>query len=250
MHLVSWNVNGLRSALKKGFAGVITETAPDVVCLQEIKAMPEQVELSLDGYRAYWNPAERKGYSGTLILSRPEPLRVTHGLGIPAHDGEGRLITAEFDDFFLVNVYTPNAKRDLSRLDYRTREWDVDFLAHLKELEAAKPVVLCGDLNVAHKEIDLANPKANVRNAGFTIEERASFDALMAAGFIDTFREFTPEGGHYTWWSQRIGVREKNIGWRLDYFCVSASLRPRVRRSFIRPEVMGSDHCPVVMEFE
>ena len=158
--------------------------------------------------------------------------------------------TAEFDDFFLVNVYTPNAKRDLSRLDYRTREWDVDFLAYLKGLEAAKPVIFCGDLNVAHKEIDLANPKANVRNAGFTIEERASFDALMAAGFIDTFREFTPEGGHYTWWSQRIGVREKNIGWRLDYFCVSASLRPRVRRSFIRPEVMGSDHCPVVMEFE
>ena len=248
MHLVSWNVNGLRSAINKGFAGYVAETAPDVVCLQEIKALPGQVDLRLDDYRAYWNPADRKGYSGTLILSRTEPLQVTHGLGLPAHEGEGRVITAEFDDFFLVNVYTPNAKRDLSRLDYRTREWDVDFLAHLKELEAAKPVVLCGDLNVAHKEIDLANPKANRRNAGFTAEERASFDNLIAAGFIDTFREFTAGGGHYTWWSQRIGVREKNIGWRLDYFCVSASLLPRVRRSFIQPEVMGSDHCPIVME--
>ena len=248
MRLVSWNVNGLRSAINKGFANYITKTSPDVVCLQEIKALPEQVDLPFGGYRAYWNPAERKGYSGTLILSSTEPLKVTRGLNIPAHDGEGRLISAEFGDFFLVNVYTPNSKRDLSRLDYRTQQWDVDFLAYLKGLEAAKPVIFCGDLNVAHKENDLANPKANIRNAGFTAEERASFDNLIAAGFIDTFREFTPGGGHYTWWSQRIGVREKNIGWRLDYFGVSTSLRPRVRRSFIQPEVMGSDHCPVVME--
>lgn len=250
MRFVSWNVNGLRSALKKGFLNYLAREGADVVCLQEIKATPEQAPFELDGYRAFWHPAERKGYSGTLVLTRPRPLQMTLGMGQAVHDGEGRLITLEYPDYFLVNVYTPNAKRDLSRLAYRTRQWDADFLAYLKRLEAVKPVIFCGDLNVAHQEIDLANPANNVRNAGFTPQERASFDNLVAAGFIDTFREFTREGGHYTWWSQRKGVREQNIGWRLDYFCISPALRPRLRASLIRPEVMGSDHCPIVMELE
>ena len=250
MRFVSWNVNGLRSVLKKGFLDYLAREQPDLVCLQEIKATPEQAPLELDGYRAVWNPAEKKGYSGTLVLTRVEPFGITLGMGKVLHDGEGRMITLEFEDYFLVNVYTPNAKRDLSRLEYRTREWDADFLAYLKALENRKPVIFCGDLNVAHKEIDLANPANNVKNAGFTPQERASFDNLVAAGFIDTFREFTRGGGHYTWWSQRAGVREKNIGWRLDYFCISPALRPRLRRSIIQPLVMGSDHCPIVMELD
>jgi exodeoxyribonuclease-3 len=248
MRIISWNVNGLRSALQKGLLDYVAQAAPDVLCLQEVRAMPHQVALAVDGYRPYWNPAERRGYSGTLMLSRVEPLSVARELGQPTHDGEGRVIALEFPDFFLVNVYTPNARRDLARLDYRTREWDVAFLAHLKALERSKPVVCCGDLNVAHQEIDLANPKANQNNAGFTPQERAGFDNLLGAGFIDTFREFTREGGHYTWWSQMGRAREKNIGWRLDYFLISPALRPRLRRSVIHPQVLGSDHCPIEME--
>lgn len=248
--LISWNVNGIRAAIKKGFLDFAGDAAADVLCLQEVKARPEQVELELPGYRQIWNPAEKKGYAGTAVFARQAPEVVGYGLGIPKHDDEGRVITLEFDRFHLVNVYTPNAKRDLSRLDYRTREWDVDFLAFLKERERTKPVVFCGDLNVAHKEIDLANPRSNRNNAGFTPQERASFDRLLEAGFVDTFRQFTSEGGHYTWWSMMGQARAKNIGWRLDYFCVSDSLRKQVTDSHILPEIMGSDHCPVVMELD
>ena len=248
MRLMSWNVNGIRAALKKGFLDFVAQARPDVLCLQETRALPEQVGLEVAGYRAFWNPAEKKGYSGTLTLSRAEPLSVRRGLGDPAHDSEGRVLTLEYPDFFLVNVYTPNAQRALTRLAYRTQEWDPAFLAYLQRLEREKPAVLCGDLNVAHKEIDLANPKSNVNNAGFTPQERASFDRLMAAGFVDTFRAFTREGGHYTWWSQMGRAREKNVGWRIDYFCVSAPLRPRLKRAEIRPDVQGSDHCPIGLE--
>jgi exodeoxyribonuclease-3 len=250
MKLISWNVNGLRAVLKKGFLDFVREAGPHLLCLQEIRATPEQVELDLEAYRQVWYPAEKKGYSGTLTLSRSEPLSVRLGMGKAEHDGEGRLITLELPDFFLVNVYTPNAQRGLGRLDYRTKSWEPDFLAYLKELERSKPVVFCGDLNVAHKEIDLANPKGNVNNPGFTPQERARMDALLAAGFVDTFREFTREGGHYTWWSQMGQARAKNIGWRIDYFVVSAALRPRLRRSYILPQVRGSDHCPVVLELD
>jgi len=248
MRLMSWNVNGIRAALKKGFLDVVTQTGPDVLCLQETRALPEQVGLELPGYHAYWNPAEKKGYSGTLTLSRVAPISVRLGLGDPEHDGEGRVVTLEFPDFFLVNVYTPNAQRGLARLAYRTERWDPAFLAHLQALERTKPVIFCGDLNVAHQEIDLANPKSNVKNAGFTPQERASFDRIVAAGFVDTFRAFTQEGGHYTWWSQMGRAREKNIGWRIDYFCVSAPLRQRLQAATIRPEVQGSDHCPIELE--
>jgi exodeoxyribonuclease III len=250
MKLVSWNVNGVRAVLKKGFLDFVREAAPDVLCLQEVRATPEQVQLDLEAYRQVWNPAERKGYSGTLTLSRAAPLSVRLGMGREEHDGEGRLITLELPDFFLVNVYTPNAQRGLGRLDYRTKGWEPDFLAFLKSLERDKPVVFCGDLNVAHTELDLANPKGNVNNAGFTPQERACMGRLLDAGFVDTFREFTREGGHYTWWSQMGRAREKNIGWRIDYFCVSASLRPRLRRSYILPDVTGSDHCPIVLELD
>ena len=248
MRFMSWNVNGLRAALKKGFREFVQREGPDLLCLQEIRAQPEQVELELEGYEAYWNAAERKGYAGTLTLTRVPPESVRVGMGKVEHDGEGRLVTLEFPEYWLVNVYTPNAQRGLGRLDYRVKRWEPDFLAFLKELEASKPVVFCGDLNVAHTEIDLANPKGNVNNAGFTPEERERFTALLEAGFVDTFREFTSEGGHYTWWSQMGRAREKNIGWRLDYFCISASLRPRLKAARIRPDVTGSDHCPVVME--
>lgn len=250
MILMSWNVNGLRAALNKGILAFVRKAAPDVLCLQEIRARPEQVQLELEGYHQYWNPAEKRGYAGTLTLSRSEPLAVTYGLGIALHDAEGRVITAEFPDCYLVNVYTPNAQRGLGRLAYRTGQWDVDFLAYVRELERTKPVIFCGDLNVAHKEIDLANPKGNVKNPGFTPEERERFDDIVAAGFIDTFREFTQDGGHYTWWSQMGRAREKNIGWRIDYFCISPALRPRLKESYIRPEVMGSDHCPIAMRLE
>lgn len=248
MKLVSWNVNGIRSALKKGFPDFVNEVNADILCLQEVRALPEQVELELPGYELHWNPAQRKGYSGTMFLSRVPFISITRGMGIPEHDSEGRVITAQLPDFFLVNVYTPNSQKGLARLDYRTRQWDTAFLRYVKQLEQGKPVVLCGDLNVAHKEIDLANPKANRRNAGFTDEERASFDDLLDAGFVDTFREFTKEGGHYTWWSHFGRARERNVGWRIDYFCASLSLRPRLKVASILPQVMGSDHCPVVLE--
>ena len=248
MKIISWNVNGIRAVMKKGFHDFVAQAAPDILCIQETKAQPEQVELNLPHYTPYWNSAQRKGYSGVLVLTKATPLAVAAGMGVADHDKEGRVLTLEFKDFFLTTVYTPNSQRGLTRLDYRTTEWDPAFLNHMKRLEKKKPVVFCGDLNVAHKEIDLADPKGNRRNAGFTDEERAGFDRIVEAGFIDTFREFETGGGHYTWWSYWGDARAKNHGWRIDYFCVSAALRKRLKRSGILPEVMGSDHCPVLIE--
>ncbi len=245
MKIISWNVNGLRSVLKKGFLDFIKKHKPDVVCLQETKAPPEGIAVELPGYQQSWNHAQKAGYAGTAIFIKVKSIKVTNGMGIAQHDTEGRLITLEFDKFFLVNVYVPNSKRDLSRLPYRTKEWDVDFLKYLKNLEKKKSVVFCGDLNVAHKEIDLTYPQANSKNHGFTPEERAGFDNIVKAGFIDTFREFEKGGGHYTWWSQMGNCRKRNIGWRIDYFCISPALRPRLKESFILKDVFGSDHCPV-----
>jgi exodeoxyribonuclease-3 len=246
--LISWNVNGLRAALRKKFLDFLEAEKPDVLCLQETKCGPNDVEqLWPATYMTYWNAAQKKGYSGTAIFTKTRPLNVTSRIGIAEHDGEGRVLAAEFGDFFLVNVYVPNSRRDLSRLTYR-RRWDADFLCYLKKLEKKKPVIFCGDLNVAHTEIDLANPKANVHNHGFTPEERAGFGAFMKAGFLDTFREFEKGGGHYTWWSQMSGARSRNAGWRIDYFLISKSLRPRLKSAFIRAEVEGSDHCPVGIE--
>ena len=248
MKLISWNVNGLRSVLRKNFLEYLDAEQPDILCLQETRCTPDDVEqLWPAHYATHWNSAAKKGYSGTVIFSRTRPLSVTQGIGHEEHDGEGRVLTAEFADFFLVNVYVPNSKRDLTRLPCR-QQWDKDFLRHLKKLEEKKPVVFCGDLNVAHTEIDLANPKANVKNHGFTPEERAGFSAFVAAGFLDTFREFEKGGGHYTWWSQMGTARARNIGWRLDYFLASAALRPRLQRAFIHPHIKGSDHCPVGIE--
>jgi exodeoxyribonuclease-3 len=246
--LISWNVNGLRAVLRKNFLDYLDAEKPDVLCLQETKCGPNDVEqLWPAKYTTYWNAAEKKGYAGTAIFTQTRPIAVTTHIGKPEHDQEGRVLTAEFDDFFLVNVYVPNSKRELTRLAYR-QNWDRDFLRFLKRLEKKKPVIFCGDLNVAHTEVDLANPKANVGNHGFTPEERAGFSAFVKAGFLDSFREFEKGGGHYTWWSQMPGVRERNVGWRIDYFLISAALRPRLRRAFIRPEVTGSDHCPVGIE--
>ena len=248
-HLASWNVNGLRAVLGKGFADILQDMAPDVLCLQEIKAQPEQVDFEPDGYEIIWHSAERKGYSGTAMLTRTKPQSVQRGMA-RIDDLEGRVLTAEFPDYFLVTVYTPNAKRDLSRLPYRENEWDPAFKDHLKDLEKTKPVIFCGDLNVAHKEIDLANPKSNRKNAGFTDEERRGFDNLVAAGFVDTFRLFEESGGHYTWWSWRAQARERNIGWRIDYFGASKALVPHITASTIRPDIHGSDHCPVELKLE
>lgn len=250
MKLVSWNVNGLRAVLRRNFLEYLATEAPDVLCLQETRCGPDEVEqLWPAAYRTYWNCAEKKGYAGTAIFTRVRPRAVTRGMGRPEHDREGRVLTAEFDDFFLVNVYVPNSQRELTRLAYR-QQWDRDFLRYLKSLERRKPVVFCGDLNVAHTELDLANPRANVGNHGFTPEERAGFEAFLKAGFVDTFREFEKGGGHYTWWSQMPGVRARNIGWRIDYFLISAVLRPRLKAAFIRAEVPGSDHCPVGIELD
>ncbi|MCX7679708.1 MAG: exodeoxyribonuclease III [Spirochaetes bacterium] len=249
MKIISWNVNGIRSILKKGFVEFIQKEKPDILCIQETKATPDQVQIDLVQYPyQIWDSAKRKGYAGTAIFSTISPLSVQKGIGIAKHDSEGRVITFELERAYLVNVYVPNAQRGLERLDYRTKEWDKDFLAYLKSLEKVKPVIACGDFNVAHKEIDLANPKANVGNAGFTPEERAGFDNIINAGFIDTFREFTKEGGHYTWWSFMGRAREKNIGWRIDYFLISPALRPVLKNSYILPKVMGSDHAPIVLE--
>lgn len=247
MKIISWNVNGLRAVMRKGFHDFVAAQSPDIICLQEIKARQEQVELDLDEYAGYWNSAQKPGYSGTLILSKIEPLSVKYGLGIEDLDGEGRVITLEFPGCYLTNVYTPNAQRELTRLEYRTQKWDRAFLKFLQSLERTKPVIFCGDLNVAHKEIDLANPKTNQKNAGFTPEERSSFDRYMNHGFIDTFREFESGPGHYTWWSYRAGARKRNIGWRIDYFCVSQSLRRDLKASTILPDVEGSDHCPILL---
>lgn len=251
MRLISWNVNGIRSALKQGFLDFVKEAEPDVLCVQETKAPSKTVDVALPEYpHHFWNTAKREGYSGTAVFSKVKPLSVKNGIGIAKHDGEGRVITAEFKNFFLVNVYVPNSKRDLSRLDYRQKEWDVDFLKYLKKLEKKKPVAFCGDLNVAHKEIDLTNPKSNVNNHGFTPQERAGFDKLVEAGFIDTFREFEKGGGHYTWWSRFNNCRKRNIGWRIDYFLISPGLRPKLKKAFILKDVMGSDHCPVGIELK
>src|SRR5476651_1886034 len=248
MKLISWNVNGLRAVLKKNFLQFLEAENPDVLCLQETKCTPDQVEqLWPADYATFWNSAEKKGYSGTAIFTKERPLKVTPHLGIAEHDKEGRVLTAECKEFFLVNVYTPNSKRELERLPYR-QQWDIDFLKFLKKLEKKKPVIFCGDLNVAHTEIDLANPKANVRNHGFTIEERNGFSAFVGAGFVDTFREFEPGGGHYTWWSPMSGARARNVGWRIDYFLISLKLRPQLKGAFIRPKILGSDHCPVGIE--
>ena len=250
MKLISWNVNGIRAVLGKGFLEYVSREDPDILCLQETRAHPDQVDLALEQFpHHYWNSAKKKGYSGTAVFSKKEPLTITCGIGIEEHAGEGRVITLEFKDFFLVNVYTPNAQNELTRLDYRM-EWDRDFLKYLKKLEKKKPVVFCGDLNVGHKEIGLKNPQANRGNAGFTDEEREGFSNYVKAGFLDAFREFHEGPGHYTWWSYRFNVRAKNIGWRIDYFCVSASLRPRLKDAFIRSEVLGSDHCPVGIVLE
>ena len=249
MKLISWNVNAISAVIKKGFYDFVETYNPDILCIQETKAHPEQVDLTLSDYPyQYWNSAEKKGYSGTAIFSKVEPLSIDYDMGIKKHDLEGRVITAEFKDYFLVTVYTPNSKRELLRLDYRQKEWDVDFLKHLKELEKKKPVVFCGDLNVAHKEIDLKNPKTNRRNAGFTDEERMGFDNYVNAGFIDTFREFEKGEGHYTWWSYMFQARARDIGWRIDYFCISKALCSILKNAYILKDVMGSDHAPVVME--
>ncbi len=250
MKLLSWNVNGLRSVLNKGFVDFVDAHKPDVLCLQETKTPGAAIEFELPGYQAFWNHAERKGYSGTATFVRTgsaagEPVDVRQGIGIAKHDTEGRVLTCELPELFVVNVYVPNSKRDLARLPYRAEEWDVDFLKYVKKLEKKKPVIFCGDLNVAHTEIDLTHPKTNVKNHGFTPEERKGFDNIVKAGFVDSFREFQKDGGHYTWWSQMANCRARNIGWRIDYVVVSGALRPRLHEAFILPEVMGSDHCPV-----
>ena len=248
MKFISWNVNGIRAVIKKGFYDFVENYNPDILCLQEIKANKEQVDLKLDSYPyQYWNSAEKKGYSGTSIFSKIKPINEMYGIGIEEHDQEGRVITLEFEDYYLVTVYTPNSKRELLRLEYRQR-WDSDFLKFVKSLESKKPVIFCGDLNVAHKEIDLKNPKTNHRNPGFTDEERSSFDNIVNAGFIDTFREFNNDGGHYTWWSYMFQARKKNIGWRIDYFCISESLKSNLKDAYILKDVLGSDHAPVVLE--
>ncbi|MBC8095547.1 MAG: exodeoxyribonuclease III [Akkermansiaceae bacterium] len=250
MKLISWNVNGLRSVLRKNFLEFLEAEQPDILCLQETKCRPDDVEqLWPASYTTYWNCAERKGYSGVSIFTKTRPLKVVPHLAIPEHDQEGRVLLAEFAGFFLINVYVPNSKRDLSRLGYR-QKWDRDFLAYLKNLEKTKPVIFCGDMNVAHTELDLTNPKANARNHGFTPEERAGFDGFVNNGFIDTFREFEKGGGHYSWWSPMSAARARNIGWRLDYFLISASLRPRLKRAFIQTKILGSDHCPVGIEIK
>ncbi len=248
MKLISWNVNGLRAVLRKNFLDYLAQEKPDVLCLQETKAGPNDVEqLWPVTYTTYWNTAHKKGYAGTAIFTKNRPVQVKRGMGVAGHDSEGRVLEADYGDFLLVNVYVPNSQRELTRLDYR-QEWDRAFRRYLKKLERRKPVIFCGDLNVAHTELDLANPKANVRNHGFTAEERAGFGALIKAGFVDTFREFEKAGGHYTWWSPMAGARERNVGWRIDYFLISGSLRPRLKRAFIRSDVPGSDHCPVGIE--
>lgn len=245
MKLISWNVNGLRACMGKGFAEFVKEQEPDVMCVQETKLQEGQIELELPGYYQYWNYAEKKGYSGTALFTKEEPLNVTYGIGIPEHDREGRVITAEFADFYLVTVYTPNSQNELARLPYRM-EWEDAFLAYLKGLEKNKPVIFCGDLNVAHQEIDLKNPKTNRKNAGFTDEERAKFSHLLENGFVDTFRYFYPDReGIYSWWSYRFKAREKNAGWRIDYFVVSDSLKECLEDAVIYTQVYGSDHCPV-----
>ena len=248
MKLISWNVNGLRACLQKGFLDFFKEADADIFCLQETKLQEGQHDLELPGYYQYWNYAQKKGYSGTALLTKKKPLSVTYGIGIEEHDTEGRVITAEFEDFYVVTVYTPNSQRELARLDYRMR-WERDFLEYIKGLNAKKNVIFCGDLNVAHEEIDLKNPKTNHKNAGFTDEERACFSKILDSGFIDTFRYFYPDlEGVYSWWSYMFQARAKNAGWRIDYFVVSEALEERLSDAKIHTEVTGSDHCPVELD--
>ena len=248
MKCISWNVNGIRACVKKGFLDFFKEADADIFCIQETKMQEGQLDLELDGYEQYWNYAVKKGYSGTEVFTKERPLAVTYGMAIEEHDQEGRVITLEYEDFYFVTVYTPNSQSELARLDYRMT-WEDDFLAYLKGLEEKKPVVFCGDLNVAHKEIDLKNPKTNRKNAGFTDEEREKFTDLLAAGFTDTFRYLYPDvEGIYSWWSYRFSARAKNAGWRIDYFCVSDCLKDKVEDAKILTDVMGSDHCPIELD--
>lgn len=244
MRFISWNVNGLRACEGKGFSEVFRALDADFFCLQETKMQAGQLDLQYEGYQSFWNYADKKGYSGTAVFTRHTPLNVTYGIGIDEHDHEGRVITLEMDDFFLVTVYVPNAQDELKRLDYRMR-WEDDFLAYIKSLDAKKPVIVCGDLNVAHQEIDLKNPKTNRRNPGFTDEERGKFTTWLESGFTDTFRHLFPEQVTYSWWSYRFRAREKNIGWRIDYFVTSKRIDDRISDAKIHTEIMGSDHCPV-----
>lgn len=248
MKLISWNVNGIRACVQKGFEEFFHHEDADIFCIQESKLQEGQIDLALPGYHQYWNYAKKKGYSGTAIFTKKEPLQVTYGLGIEEHDQEGRVITLEFEEFYMITVYTPNSQNELARLDYRMI-WEADFLSYIKKLEETKPVILCGDLNVAHKEIDLKNPKSNRKNAGFTDEEREKMTNLLDNGFIDTFRYFYPDQEEiYSWWSYRFSAREKNAGWRIDYFLVSKALEERLKGAKIHTEIFGSDHCPVELE--
>ena len=250
MKLISWNVNGLRACVQKGFLDYFKEVDADIFCIQESKLQEGQIDLELEGYNQYWNYAEKKGYSGTAIFTRIKPLSVSYGIGIEEHDKEGRVITIELEDYYVITVYTPNSQNELARLDY-SMKWEDDFKSYLKSLEKNKPVIVCGDLNVAHKEIDLKNPKTNRKNAGFTDEEREKFTSLLASGFIDTFRYFNPDvTGIYSWWSYRFNARKNNAGWRIDYFIVSDLLKDRLISADIHTEVLGSDHCPVELIIE
>ena len=250
MKLISWNVNGLRACMQKGFMEYFNEADADIFCLQETKLQAGQIELELPGYHQYWNYAEKKGYSGTALFSKKEPLKVTYGMGVEEHDHEGRVITAEFEDFYVVTVYVPNSQRELTRLDYRM-EWEEAFLKYLKKLEETKPLVYCGDLNVAHQEIDLKNPKTNHNNAGFTDQERKCFGRVLDNGFVDSFRHFYPDlKDAYSWWSYMGQARAKNVGWRIDYFVASEALKDRLEDAKIHAQVMGSDHCPVELDLK
>lgn len=250
MKLISWNVNGIRACVTKGFEDFFKEVDADIFCIQESKLQEGQIELPFEGYYQYWNYAVKKGYSGTAVFTKQKPLSVSYGMQIEEHDQEGRVITLEFEDFYLVTVYTPNSKDGLLRLDYRM-VWEDDFAKYLKQLEQTKPVIVCGDLNVAHKEIDLKNPKTNRKNPGFTDEERAKFSTLMDLGFVDTFRHFYPDlENAYSWWSYRARARENNTGWRIDYFLTSKSLADKLKDAKIHADIMGSDHCPVELELE
>lgn len=250
MKFVSWNVNGIRACLQKGFEQFFKTVDADIFCIQETKCQPDQVDLNFDGYKSYWNSAEKKGYSGTAIFTKIEPINVTYGIGIEEHDKEGRVITLEFEKFFMVDIYTPNSKRGLERLEYR-QIWEDEIRKYLLKLNNVKPVIMCGDLNVAHKEIDLKNPKNNRGNAGFTDEERNKMTELLNAGFTDSFRFLYPDKENaYSWWSYMGRAREKNIGWRIDYFIVSKSIEDKIKEASIYSEIMGSDHCPVELEIE
>ena len=249
MKFISWNVNGLRACVKKDFEASFHHLDADFFCLQETKMQAGQLDLQFEGYQSYWNYADKKGYSGTAIYTKHEPLNVTYGLGIDEHDHEGRVITLEMEDFYLITVYVPNSQNELRRLDYRM-QWEDDFRAYVKQLDAIKPVIICGDLNVAHEEIDLKNPKTNRRNAGFTDEERKKMTILLDNGFVDTFRHLYPEQVTYSWWSYRFRAREKNAGWRIDYFLISERLKERLVDAKIHTEILGSDHCPVELELQ